>query len=139
MAHMVLPLLLALGWSEQLLGVEWNRVDLAGFLRAPTTADQCVLVCEAKALRHGLDGVLKQAQTYVERLKLHACKKILVSQGGRFYLYEKGLGGWSSVPSGYLNVEKVRLGHLTPENTNGIETLMALSPLGVTQPLRRDS
>ena len=27
----MLPLLLALGWSEQLLAVEWKKIDLAAF------------------------------------------------------------------------------------------------------------
>lgn len=29
--YMILPLLLGLGWSEQLLAIEWNRVDLSVF------------------------------------------------------------------------------------------------------------
>ncbi len=49
-AHMVLPLLLALGWSEQLLAVEWHKVDLAGFWGTPTIPENCVLMCEAKGV-----------------------------------------------------------------------------------------
>ena len=58
MAHIILPLLLALGWSEQLLAVEWQKIDLAAFGSTPTTAKTCVLVCEAEGLGHGLQDVL---------------------------------------------------------------------------------
>lgn len=34
-AHMILLPLLALGWSEQLLEVEWKKVDLSGFPPRP--------------------------------------------------------------------------------------------------------
>lgn len=131
-AHMVLPLLLALGWSEQLLAVEWHKVDLAGFWGTPTTADRCVLVCEAKGLNHGLQDVLKQAKRYTSELALEECRKILLTQGGRFYLYRRAQGGsWPDEPSGYLNVEKIRTNHIAPAGTNAVETLMALTPAGV--------
>jgi hypothetical protein len=137
-AHMVLPLLLALGWSEQLLAVEWHKVDLAGFRRAPTTAEECVLVCEAKRLDHGLQDTVGQALGYVRKLRLNSCHKTLVTQGGRFYLFAKDGEEWTDVqePAGYLNVEKLRRNHLVPPGTSAIDTLMGLSPLGIGQPLR---
>lgn len=138
-AHMVLPLLLALGWSEQLLAVEWRNVDLAGFRSAPTTHEQCVLVCEAKRLEHGLQNTWEQAFRYVSALDLCNCQKILVTQGGRFYLFARDGSGWADKlePAGYLNVEKIRLNHLVPRATSAIDTLMGLSPWGVEQPLPR--
>lgn len=131
-AHMVLPLLLALGWSEQLLAVEWHKVDLAGFWGTPTTATNCVLVCETKRMDQGLQDVLKQAEWYVTKLHLQECRKILLTQGGRFYLYHRNPDGtWSMEPSGYLNVERIRTNHIAPANTDAVETLMALTPAGV--------
>ena len=32
-AHIILPLLLALGWSEQLLAIEWLKLDIVVFWR----------------------------------------------------------------------------------------------------------
>ncbi|MEX2387055.1 MAG: hypothetical protein WD534_04175 [Phycisphaeraceae bacterium] len=130
---MVLPMLLALGWSEQLLAVEWNKIDLAAFGRTPTTASTCAMVCEAKGMEAGLQGpAYGQARRYVEKQKLTACRHILLTQRERFYLYDrKDDGAWQAEPSGYLNLTKLRAGCVIPRNTNAIDTLMALTPQGV--------
>lgn len=129
-AHTVLPLLLALGWSEQLLAVEWRNIDLAAFWATPSTEQNCVLVCEAKTRHHGLQDVREQAYSYVEHLKLNYCQKVLLTDGGRFYLFERDSAGkpWSSQALGYLNVEKMRTDHIAPTNTNAISTIVALTP-----------
>ncbi|MHC4090223.1 MAG: hypothetical protein ACYSVY_08085 [Planctomycetota bacterium] len=139
-AHMVLPLLLAMGWSEQLLAVEWNKVDLAAFWRTPTTAERCVLVCEAKRMRHGLQNVRDQALNYVKIRKLTGCRKILLTQGARFYLYDRVDGAWpaDAEPTGYINLERIRENHIAPANTNAVETLMALTPAGVSRAVGKD-
>jgi hypothetical protein len=128
---MVLPLLLALGWSEQLLAVEWRCIDLAAFHATPTTPEKCVLVCEAKKGGSGMQDVWQQALGYVEKLKLGSCRKILVTEGARFYLYSKTEGGWSDAPSGYLNVEKIREWHVAPKGTSGVDTIVALTPMNL--------
>lgn len=130
-AHMVLPLLLALGWSEQLLAVEWQRVDLAAFSGTPTTSDRCVLVCEVKASGHGLQNVLDQAIRYVRSLKLDGCRRILLTEGTRFYLFDRKGESWSSSLTGYVNVEKVRTSNVAPLGSNGIEAILALTPASV--------
>jgi len=129
-AYMVLPMLLSLGWSEQLLAVEWHKVDLAAFRRTPTIAEDCVLLCEAKGMWDGLQGALEQAERYVDRLKLSACNRIVLTQGGRFYVYARNdtTSGWRSDPIGYFNVEKLRCRYVLPPDTNAIDTLMSLTP-----------
>lgn len=134
-AHMVLPLLLALGWSEQLLAVEWNRVDLTGFAETPTDAGTCVLVCEAKELGHGLQDIFDQARRYVSALKLARCKKILLTEGQRLYVYQKDGENWGDEPAGYINVHKIRENHIAPAGTNAIETIVALTPMRIERPL----
>ena len=140
-AHMVLPLMLALGWSEQLLAIEWKKVDLAAFWGTPTTAGKCVLVCEAKHVDHGLQDVFPQAVGYVMKLKLTECTKILLTQGARFYLYERPPEGWLAEgepepdPVGYMNLERIRENHIAPANTNAVDTLIALTPAGVHRKL----
>jgi hypothetical protein len=129
-AHMILPLLRALGWPERLLAVEWRDVDIAGFTGIPTDAGNCVLVCEAKALWHGLQGVREQAIRYVDRLSLTACGSILVTQGSRFYVYRRAAeGGWPL--TGYLNIQHIRTNHVTSPGTDAVATLLALTPEGV--------
>jgi hypothetical protein len=130
-AHMVLPLLLALGWSEQLLAIEWKRVDLTVFTDAPTVPKNCCLVCEAKRFGHGLQNVFKQAMKYVKNNKLSNCEKILLTQGKILYLYEKSGADWNDKPVGYFNIDKIRTHYLIPERTNAVDTIMALTPSGI--------
>ena len=132
-AHIILPLMLALGWAEQLLAVEWHKIDLAAFWDTPTDEERCKLVCEAKIMGHGLQDVLGQATRYVDKLDLAACDKILLADGGRFYLYRRDNGGWHEKPSGYMNVMKIREDHLCPTNTNAVDTLIALTPAHVAR------
>ncbi|MFN3167786.1 MAG: hypothetical protein ACE37H_12055 [Phycisphaeraceae bacterium] len=129
-AYMALPMLLALGWSEQLLGIEWKKVDLAAFRKTPTTPDNCVLVCEAKGMKSGLQGrAYPQAQNYTKKLELDRCKHILLTQGQRFYLYRRSeTGDWPEQPAGYLNLLKIRQRNLMPAGTSGIDTLKAMTP-----------
>ena len=134
-AHMILPLLLALGWSEQLLAVEWHKIDLAAFLCTPTTAEHCCLVCEAKGLEHALQQkVFIQAISYADKLELNNCKKILLTDGIRFYLYQRQENDeWNEVPVGYLNVKLIRTNHVAPAGTNAVDTIMALTPTGINR------
>lgn len=133
-AHMILPFLLALGWSEQLLAVEWYRIDLAAFSRIPTTKESLCLLCEAKGLGHGLQNTFEQATEYVDKHKLDNCKRILLTDGARLYLYQrKRDNSWNENPAGYFNVNLIRTSHLIPYGTNGIDTIMALTPAGITR------
>ena len=130
-AHMVIPLLLGLGWSEQLLAVEWRQIDLAGFWGTPTTPEKCSLVCEAKSRGYGLLRAFNQALSYVRSRKLINCQKILLTDGECLYLYEKGERNWSNTPSGYLNVNHLRVNYLAPAGANAVDTIMALTPAGI--------
>lgn len=131
-AHMILPLFIALGWSEQQLALEWNKVDLAGFGRIPRSTESCVFICEAKHLRHGLRSAFDQVSRYHKRLKLENCNTLALTDGIRLYLYRKEKGEkWTENPSGYINIEKIRTDHIAPANTNAIDTLVALTPAGM--------
>ncbi|MBN2456526.1 MAG: hypothetical protein JXB29_08355 [Sedimentisphaerales bacterium] len=134
-AHMILPLLLALGWSEQLLAVEWHKIDLAAFSGTPTTEENCCLVCEAKGLERALEGkVFDQAVKYADGLKPNNCKKILLTDGIRLYLYQrKENGKWKQSPDGYLNIRLIRTNHIAPADTNAVDIIMALTPAGINR------
>jgi hypothetical protein len=133
-AHMILPFLLALGWSEQLLAVEWKRIDLAAFSGTPTTPENCCLVCEAKPFEHGLQDTFAQATSYAKKLKLDKCTKILLTDGIRLYLYRKlNAGEWDKTPFGYLNIKLIRTNHIAPADTNAVDTIMALTPAGINR------
>lgn len=126
-AYLVLPLLFALGWTEEQLALEWNNIDVAGFSGPATSPEHCVMVCEAKAMNNGLSGVLAQAVGYYKQHDLKNCRRILITQGSRFCLYTPGHGGeW--IPSGYINVENIRVNHIMPAGTSAIDTLLAMMP-----------
>lgn len=127
-AHMILPLMLGLGWSEQLLAIEWQKVDLAGFCKTPTGTNECVLVCEAKTMWHPLQPALQQAKNYVKNLGLVNCKRIMLTDGVRIYLYKKNNGEWLDQPVGYVNTNLIRTDHIAPHGTDAVKTLMELTP-----------
>lgn len=134
-AHMILPFLLALGWSEQLLAVEWHKIDLAVFSHTPTIAENCCLVCEAKGLQRALEEkVFNQAVKYADGLKPNKCKRIMLTDGIRLYLYQrKENGKWKQSPDGYLNISLIRTNHIAPSGTNAVDTIMALTPAGINR------
>jgi hypothetical protein len=128
-AHILVPLLRSLGWSEQLLGVEWCRIDVAVFDRTPTTQANCVAVFEAKGLGEPLSSAYEQARTYVERLGLERCRLIVTADGGRLMVYRRNDDGtWADQPSGYLNCSAPRSSHLLPRGTSSVQTLVGLLP-----------
>lgn len=132
-AHLILPLMLALGWSEQLLAIEWKKIDLAVFTQTPTNASTCGLVCEAKGMDEPLGEVVQQAIDYCERNHLADCRKILVADGGYFSLYRKRARGWEKEPSGYVNLRNLSSKYLVPTNTDAVKTLMALTPAHIAR------
>lgn len=132
-AHMILPLMLALGWSEQLLAVEWRKIDLAVFTHAPTTPASCGLVCEAKGMDNPLQDVVEQAIGYCDKHHLDNCSKILVGDGGYFSLYRKREDQWESDPSGHVSLRKLRRHYLLPKGADAVKTLMALTPAHISR------
>lgn len=127
-AHMILPLLLALGWSEQLLAIEWKKIDLAVFTHTPTDASTCGIVCEAKGMDSPMQHVVEQAIGYCDQHGLERCQKILIADGGYFALYRRLASGWETDPSGYISLRKLRRNYLLPKGADAVKTLMALTP-----------
>ncbi len=79
-----------------------------------------------------MQDVWKQAFDYVEEFGLHACRKVLLSGGERFYLYERqDRGQWPERPTGYLNVMNIREEHVAPKGTSAVDTIVALTPMNL--------
>jgi len=125
-AHMTVPLMLALGWSEQLLAVEWGHVDLAFFEKTPTEERHCIMICEAKRPRKPLESALDQAKDYVRNKGLHRCRKILLASGTRLLTYKRRGRDWTL--DGYANLKKLRTNHVIPRRASAVDTLMSLVP-----------
>jgi hypothetical protein len=84
-AHFVVPLVRALGWPPERIGIKWRRIDVALFLSLPRTPENCFLVIEAKRLSAGVEGALDQAKGYVESLGVP--RDIVVTDGMRYRMY----------------------------------------------------
>lgn len=133
---MALPLFLSLGWSKQLLSLEWHKIDLAGFESVPSTTSSCVFICEAKALNSGMQKVFDQADLYRSKHNIDNCRKIVTTDGRCIYIYEKNSDGiWGEHPVGYINIMKIRKNHLVPVKTNAVKSLMSLTPEGIYKKL----
>lgn len=101
---LIIPLLLALGWSEQRLKIEWKNVDIA-FFEEPYTEkdDECIIILESKKLRAGLSPAEGQAKGYAD--KHPKCEKLIVSDGCCYKLFERNtVGHWEY--KAYLNILK---------------------------------
>lgn len=135
---LVVPLLLALGWAEQQLKIEFpvkgiGRVDIACFTGPflQRQDEDVVVLIETKGFASGLDFARRQAEAYAAHFK--NCRVILVTNGYCYKLYRRTSdGGFSTAPSAYLNILKPKDRYpLDPDNVDGatgvLEWLMPAS------------
>lgn len=123
---LVVPLLLALGWTEPQIKIELpigarhGRVDIAGF---PGTyrgkADEATVLIETKGFSAGLLYAPDQAIAYARHFP--NCRAVLVTNGHcyRAYLREE-TGEFNLRPAAYLNIRNPRdRDPLDPERVGG--------------------
>jgi hypothetical protein len=128
---LIMPLLLALGWSEQQLKIELGvkgigRIDIACFSRSyvrdgkgePNNKD-CVLIIETKGFSSGLTFTHAQAKQYAA--KFPSCKAVIVSNGYCYKTYPKdSKNAFSDCPSAYLNLLSPKKRYpIDPKNVDG--------------------
>lgn len=104
---LIVPLLLALGWSEQAIKIEQpvpgGRVDLALFPHPfDGDASKAIALIETKGFTQGLSYAPGQARGYAESFP--QCRTIFVSNGYCYKAYERGPDGFAESPSAYLNI-----------------------------------
>jgi hypothetical protein len=130
-AYAIAPLLHALGWSEEQVGIGCLRIPLAVFAEAPNGAGNCVLVAEGRELRFQLGDPREFAARRIRDGKLDACQLLMVARGGQFYVYRRDAdGGWPDAPAGYVDVERLLTGTALPA-MDAVEVLIALAPMTV--------
>ncbi len=133
---LIMPLLFALGWSEQKLkiehGIKGGRIDIAAFSK-PFLGDQddenksCKLIIESKAFSVGLDYATKQAVAYAKAFP--NCKKIIVSNGFCYKAFLKKGDTFSTTPFAYMNLLKPTNKHpLYPNSKGTLELFKLLLP-----------
>jgi hypothetical protein len=135
---LVMPLLLALGWSEQQLKIELTakgvgKIDVACFAKAyrrdkkrRPNHDDCVLIIETKGFKSGLSFTHHQAKRYAQEFP--SCKAVVVTNGYCYKTYKKDkTGTFTDYPSAYLNLLDPRKGYpLDPLNVGGALEVLKL-------------
>jgi hypothetical protein len=128
---LVMPLLLALGWSEQQIKIELSvkgigRIDVACFSRSyvrnnkgEPNHEDCVLIVETKGFAQGLSFTHTQAKTYAT--KFPSCRAVVVSNGYCYKTYPKDSNGvFSDYPSAYLNLrDPTKRFRIDPKRVDG--------------------
>jgi hypothetical protein len=129
-SHMVLPLLLALGWSHQQIAVEWNKVDVALFLKTPTTKENCVGIIEAKGYGQSLGDVFDQPKKYINSLPLTNVSKVIITDGPNLFIHnrDKHSLSFDAEPSGYINLTYLTDNYIMPQGLSAIEALIQMLP-----------
>lgn len=120
---LVIPLLIALGWSEQQIKIELacgqGRIDIACFKRNyHGNNNECLSIIETKGFSSGLDYAPKQARAYAKDFP--NCKVVIVTNGYCYKVYLRGDNGFSLEPSAYLNIlNPTERYPLAPSNVGG--------------------
>ena len=131
---LVVPLLLALGWSEQQIKIEFRRIDITCF-RKPCKSDneewekECVAIIETKRFGAGLDYAHQQAKAYSEDFPL--CQAVIATNGYCYKVYLRDQDNqFQTTPSAYINLLMLRDKYLLdPENVGGaLEAIKWLLP-----------
>jgi hypothetical protein len=141
---LIIPFLLALGWSDlQIkikieLGVKDGQVDIACF-RRPYRRDRetgrpnnhdCVLILESKVFSQGLDYAHAQGKEYAAQFP--KIEVVVASNGYCYKAYRRNAEGtgFEDAPSAYLNLLRPRKSYpLDPgKKSGGLELLSYLMP-----------
>ena len=134
-SFLIVPLMLALGWSEQQIKIELpaggqKRADMAFFARPyRRDPDDCVLILESKGFSQGLTYARDQAENYANNFI--NCRTIVVSNGYCYKAFERDreTQEFPTEPTAYLNVRDPRRNYpLDPQRGGALETLKLLLP-----------
>ena len=132
---LIIPLLFALGWSEQKLKIELGitnrrRVDIAGFSKPFFGSDDqnefknCKLIIESKGLSRGLDTAREQAIAYAETFP--NCKKVIISNGFCYKAFQKEGDTFSTTAIAYMNLLHPTNKHPLYLNSKGTKEIFKL-------------
>ena len=144
---LVVPLLLALGWSEQQIKIELSggngkRIDVAYFSKPyknwKESRGNCVAIIETKGFASGLDYARDQAKSYSDNFP--NCKALITTNGYCYKIYLRNKAGGLFPedpydPSAYINLLKPRDKYpLNPKEGNGaLDAIKWLLPSNLIQ------
>ena len=92
---LIVPILLALGWSEQRIKIEWNHTDVSLFRDAfrrgmKDKKQEPHLILESKRMGTGLEHAERQVRKYAKDFP--CCNALVTTTGVRYHLYTKKPG-----------------------------------------------
>lgn len=124
-AYLVVPLLRALGWTPQRMGIEWNYLDVALFESLPRNDETLQVVVEAKKMNNSCLSAKEQATGYAG--KRPGCRRLIVTDGIRYGVYVKVASGEFELYA-YLNLSRLRDEYPIYPCHGAEEALLAMSP-----------
>lgn len=123
---LVVPLLISLGWSEQRIKIEYNRIDVAIFKESfvGNYKTHPHIIIETKKFDDGLSFSSSQALQYSRNYPI--CKIIITTNGFRYKSFEKKDDKF--IETAYLNIFNLREHHfLNPQIGGTVKALLKMS------------
>ncbi len=137
---LVIPLLLALGWKEEQIKIEFHcsggKVDIACFRENYTgqDVDECVAIIETKSFHIGLDYAIGQINEYVkaDREYFRNCETAIVTNGHCYKVHLRNGdedAGFKKDPAAYMNIREPKAQYpLDPSIEGTLEVIRWLLP-----------
>lgn len=132
-SFLVVPFLLAMGWSEQQLFLEFSigrkKADIVCFdMPSHKENKKAVVLIEVKKLSEGLTYAIEQAFSYAK--ELGNVKTICVTNGFCYQIYDLDFSDDPNQPYAYINIlEPVNKYPINPQTKGAIEALMKIVKL----------
>lgn len=116
---LIVPILLALEWSEQKMKIEWKNIDLSFFSDIYSRGNEPCMILESKRMGEGLNYAEKQIQDYARDFP--DCHRLIVSDGIRYNLYAKQGEQWNLLEDfrAYMNLLRLKDRHPYLTNVKG--------------------
>lgn len=128
LAYLVVPLLRALGWTPQRMAVEWHKVDVALFSALPRSDANLSVVVEVKQMNAACLSAKSQAQYYAMLEGRESCKRLIVTDGLRYGVFERNNGKFPDEPQAYLNLLRLRREYPVYDCFGANEAVLRMSP-----------
>lgn len=124
---LIVPLLISMGWAEQKIKIEWNKIDTTLFDAPYSNESNPLLIIDSKRLWSGLQYALKQAMSYAQSYP--TCRQLIVSDGIRYELFQRIGDNWSY--AAYMNLLAPKRSHPYKSDVDGaVSFFLALIPNG---------
>jgi hypothetical protein len=116
---LIVPILLALGWSEQKIKIEWKNTDMSFFNEVYKSGGKPSMILESKRMGEGLHYAERQLVKYAKMFP--ECHHLVASDGIRYRLYVKH--GSEQDFSAYANLLNLKDRHPYLEHIGGAPDL----------------